>query len=352
MLDNSSTVTPFTFYTPTSIPIDAFTTFGLNAKPNSDNPIGHFGTGLKYAVAIILRMGGKIQLVVDGVEYEFYTTDKDFRGKQFKQIRMRKRRRGILNWGRSEALAFTTELGKNWGLWQAYRELESNTRDENGESGDYQETVFGKGSYLTVTCPGFFEVTQETNDVFLDEKGPKVYENERLTIYEGESKYLYYRGVRVHDMRYPARYTYDFKKGYVKLSEDRSAMEAWLLFHYISLAYIQEVVEPKILYKALNKSDRVDQFHFEGHDLSFSSSYVPSNTFRDVAKKLTVRGYAPPQVSGYHRSYAPSYSAPAPKKLRQLGFTDDQWRKIADVMKGIDPAIYKKIDDALDEVVF
>lgn len=350
MLDNSSTVTPYTFYTPTSIPIDAFTTFGLNAKPNSGNPIGHFGTGLKYAVAIILRMGGKIQLVVQGVEYEFYTTDKDFRGKQFQQIRMRKRRRGILNWGRSEALAFTTELGKNWGLWQAFRELESNTRDENGMSKENQ-IPDGDGSYITVTCPGFYEVTQETNDVFLDQKGAKVFENTRLTIYEGESKYLYYRGVRVHDMQYPARYTYDFKQGYVKLSEDRSAMETWLLFHYISLAFIQEIQEPKILYKALNKSERVDQFHFEGHDLAFSSSYVPSNTFRDVAKKLTMRGYAPSQVSGYSRSYSASYSPPAPKKLRQIGFTDEQWRKIADVMKDIDPAIYKKIDDALDNDV-
>jgi hypothetical protein len=349
MFDTPST--PYTFWTPTNIPIDAFTTFGLNAKPNSDNPIGHFGTGLKYAVAIILRFGGHLQLVVNGVEYEFYTTDKDFRGKQFQQIRMRKRRRGILSWGRSEALAFTTELGKNWGLWQAFRELESNTRDENGTSMANQ-AIDTHGSYITVTCPGFYEVTQETNQVFLDKKGPKVFENRHMTIYEGESNFLYYRGVRVHDMHYPARYTYDFKKGHVKLSEDRSAMETWLLFHFISMAYIQEIEDPKVLYRALNKSDRVDQFHFEGHDLSFSSSYVPSNTFRDVARKLTVRGYAPPQVSGYSWSYAPISRAPVTKKLLQLGFTDDQWRKIADAMKGIDSDIYKKIDDALEDVPF
>ena len=31
-----------------------------------------------------------------------------------------------------EQLPFTTELGKNWEVWQAYRELHSNTLDESG----------------------------------------------------------------------------------------------------------------------------------------------------------------------------------------------------------------------------
>ena len=43
------------FITPTDLPLDAFTTFGVNHKPNTDSPIGYFGTGLKYVVAIVAR---------------------------------------------------------------------------------------------------------------------------------------------------------------------------------------------------------------------------------------------------------------------------------------------------------
>ena len=68
------------FKTPTSVPLEAFSLMGVNVK-TSNNAIGRFGTGLKYAVAVILRYGGSIQLFIDGVEHEFYLSKKEFRGK-------------------------------------------------------------------------------------------------------------------------------------------------------------------------------------------------------------------------------------------------------------------------------
>src|ERR1700733_12022356 len=41
------------------IEIDAITTFGVSVK-EGPNPIGFFGTGLKYAVAVLLRHGCKV----------------------------------------------------------------------------------------------------------------------------------------------------------------------------------------------------------------------------------------------------------------------------------------------------
>lgn len=41
--------------------VSAMLTFGVSAK-ESDNPIGQFGTGFKYAIAIILRLGGSISV--------------------------------------------------------------------------------------------------------------------------------------------------------------------------------------------------------------------------------------------------------------------------------------------------
>ena len=122
------------FTTPGLIPLEAFTTFGVNAKPNSTNPFGYFGTGLKYAIAVCLRNGCKVVLWRGDIKYTFYVSTKDFRGKDFDFVRMKKETRNFAGlWASSYTqLPFTLELGKNWELWQAFRELETNTRDENG----------------------------------------------------------------------------------------------------------------------------------------------------------------------------------------------------------------------------
>ena len=44
-----------TFHSPTILPIEAATTMGVSVK-ESDNAIGKFGTGLKYAIAGVLRL--------------------------------------------------------------------------------------------------------------------------------------------------------------------------------------------------------------------------------------------------------------------------------------------------------
>ena len=42
------------FITPGQIDLENVFTFGISAK-ESDNPIGFFGTGLKFAIATLLR---------------------------------------------------------------------------------------------------------------------------------------------------------------------------------------------------------------------------------------------------------------------------------------------------------
>jgi len=71
--------------------IRAFTILGLHAKPKTDTPIGKFGSGLKYAVATLVRLGCRVQVFIGTTEYEFYTKQSDFRGAEFKQLMMRKR---------------------------------------------------------------------------------------------------------------------------------------------------------------------------------------------------------------------------------------------------------------------
>lgn len=106
----------------------ALTVMGVNAKPKTTTPIGYFGTGLKYAMAILTRMGACVYVQPgDGTEYVVKSRRSEFRDKHFEFLYLE----GLND--QELALPFTTELGKNWELWQVVRELECNTRDENGE---------------------------------------------------------------------------------------------------------------------------------------------------------------------------------------------------------------------------
>ena len=216
------------------LPIEGFTTFGMSAKPGSTNPIGKFGTGLKNAVAIILRLGGTISVWRGKEEYVFYTKTEDFRGKSFDKVRM-KRRKGLLPW-KYEALPFTTELGKHWAPWMAFREIEANVRDEaNGittQSFGHSIDEIGQAwavdntTLIIVDCIELDDAFKDIDNIFLPDRGTPLFENDDVTIYEGENNHIFYRGMRVTDTRKPTLYTYEVK--WVNLTEDRTSQWAFL----------------------------------------------------------------------------------------------------------------------------
>lgn len=325
------------FITPTAIPLDSFALMGINAKTDS-NAIGRFGTGLKYAVAVILRHGGDLKVFVDGVEYMFYLAYKEFRGKTFRQVRMR-RRKGYNKWFSSRALPFTIELGKDWQLWQAYRELESNTRDERGVTRTFQDPEDPEavppaaGTVIQVNCPGFYEQIAEA-EVFLNtpDQSKLVYSDDMVDIYDLPSKHLYYRGIRVYTLRYPARLTYDFKRGSVTLTEDRTAANNWYLIHMLSIIIQSKMDRRDILYKALSKSRDQNKYSptFETMELNFDYTEAGSEHFSYASAALSSRGLAGKSIAGY----LPSYTAYKDRKDNvSIDLPRSDWDNIELVLK-------------------
>lgn len=212
------------------IPLEAFTSFGVNAK-ESANAIGEFGTGLKYAVAVVLRLGGRIRLWRGDREYEFYTKQHDFRGKTFDWVRMR-RRTGLGRWT-SARLPFTTELGKKWEAWQAVREIEANCRDEGGSSrsvaggnivaeAGVDFRVNENETTIAVDCDEFEDAYEKLSEIFLPEYHHLILETSHLQIFRGRSNSIFFRGLKVTELRHPSLFTYNFKQG-VWLTEDRTS---------------------------------------------------------------------------------------------------------------------------------
>lgn len=201
------------------------TTLGVNVK-QGDSPIGYFGTGLKYAIAVLLREEQTIEIWA-GTKYITFKTEKEtIRDKEFTFIRMNLNMYG--NDDTSIRLGFTTELGKNWTIENAYRELHCNCTDEGGIEGkqafDNVTTAIGEGNKTIIIVRGdkFDEVHTKRDDFLLNTKiKTLLFSHNRCDIYAGRSKTLFYRGIAVRELSEESAFTYNIKDP-MTLTEDRT----------------------------------------------------------------------------------------------------------------------------------
>lgn len=200
-----------------SLDIAAAITLGVNVK-DGDSPIGHFGTGLKYAVATLLRTGHRIR-IWDGSQWWHVTSQPEIiRGAQFDVI-----------WFDNQRTGFTTALGRNWKVWQAYRELRCNAMDEGNWSihVDDPSPVHLGETLIEVTGEGFAQAHAERARYFCE--APVLDEVLAMgTVHEGESHTIFYRGVAILELEKPTMYTYNFTE-FTQLTEDRTMANVWML---------------------------------------------------------------------------------------------------------------------------
>lgn len=210
------------FQNPGLIDIRAASIMGLNAK-ESKNPIGQFGTGLKYAISVLLRNNCQFSIFRGEEEFQFRTEKSQFRGKDFDVVWMD-------GAGSSKELGYTLELGKHWEPWMAIRELESNVRDEGGRSFANADWQLAPDTTTIVVQGSTADVTYSTlQDIFITTKPlwtlPDMIEVHRLQNPE-QGKWLYYRGVRAKPLEKPALFRYNLLVE-KQLTEDRTFRYSW-----------------------------------------------------------------------------------------------------------------------------
>ncbi len=191
--------------------INSIITFGVSVK-EKESAIGFFGTGLKYAIAVLLRNGCDISIKAGENVYDFGTEELIVRGKSFPIITMN-----------GKPLSFTTEYGKTWELWQAARELYSNCLDENGTVTAEVDDSF-QGTQVVVSGDAFDLVWKERHTFLL--AAPVLWANDRLEVCEGPSEYAYYQGIRAYTLPTKSKFTYNLKT-HQKLTEDRALANWW-----------------------------------------------------------------------------------------------------------------------------
>lgn len=275
------------FLTPGLLDIRSCTTFGVNVKPMSTSPLGYFGTGLKYAIAVLVRNGLKVELFVGKEKYTFYKSSSKFREKQFDFIRMKRESWAgeLMSWikPRYDELPYTTELGKNWELWEAFRELYTNTIDENGETfvsnTSFEEAKVGH-TVFKVSGEAFVAEYYDRDKNFLPDGLRQRTGTERIQVFERPSNHLYYRGMRVHDLKRPSTLTYNFLCD-VKLTENRQAANVFELEIEISKYILASENEEQIA-KVLQGEDTWES------NINYRYGYTsPSRSFASVARTIT-----------------------------------------------------------------
>jgi hypothetical protein len=244
-----------TFENGGEIDLRALFTFGCSVKV-TDSPIGFFGTGLKFGMAVLLRTGHTVTIQSGGAQHSLQCRRDTMRGKDFDFVFLDE-----------QPLGFTTELGRTWEPWMAYRELYCNAKDETDWSvrclDAAPEPEAGKTRFIIEGEP--LLKAHEARAEFILDSTP-MYRLGTLEVHHQPSRNFFYKGIRVMEFRTPSLFTYN-ETAHVDLTEDRTAKDSGGVIYSISRAILQHG-EPPLLEKVLTaKSDHVEHF-FDFHGWS------------------------------------------------------------------------------------
>lgn len=241
--------------------VRAMLTMGVSAK--SEGAIGYFGTGFKYAVAIILRMGGTIKISTMSGIYKFECRKEFIRGKEFGIVYVNDREAG-----------FTTHLGTNWESWMAYRELHCNTVDEGGEIDTEINTNYD--TIIEVDCAEIYRCHQDRSDYFLS--GEPLHVHSSVEIHKGGKPFIYYRGIAVKNAYENQLYSYNITSS-IDLTEDRTAKHDYQIIWPMRKA-IQSLTDKAMLRECISRGN-----HYEAK-MGFDSDWGASDEFVQVTQEL------------------------------------------------------------------
>ena len=255
----------------------AWSVMGLSAKVKED-AIGMFGTGLKMAISVLLRNGHKISIFTAGKKYDFSTQQEEFRGVNHDLI-----------YCNGERMPFTTNLGRNWQIWQAFREIYSNCLDENGTVRKWR----GKAPFATgVIVDGveFAEIYKNkaqyicNPNQFLDVSIEG--SSSSIAVVKGTGK-IFYKGNLACLDSYKSIFNYNIlrENSKVKLTEDRTININWNFFSYLGKG-VQYLTDKRVIEKIITAKQDMLENEFKYDLVDWSKNNMFSKEFMEVVEKV------------------------------------------------------------------
>ena len=205
------------------VDVNALILMGGSTKRDSNTAIGFFGSGNKYAIALMLRKQIPFRIFSGEKELVITTRTVGFREKSFEQILIN----GI-------ETSLTTEMGPQWDSWMGIREWVSNAIDEGEHRimnsateirpkteatriyiehhADIQEVIKNWDRYFSF----------DRTDCLFDAHGDKVFPQ---TDREKETLLFYRKGIQCYTSNSKALYSYDLKT--FDINESRVISDTW-----------------------------------------------------------------------------------------------------------------------------
>lgn len=302
------------FSNPGEIDIRAITTLGVNVKEGG-TPIGYFGTGLKYAIAALLRLRENIVIFSGESRFDFGTAREVIRGKEFEIVTMNE-----------TALGFTTEFGKNWKPWMLYRELASNTIDEGGEIEEDEFWMSGEKGKTNIFVTGLSEWYVKREEIFFDSTSALAEEGLSVEFSLKSPGKIFYRGIKVGEVVEPCRYSFNLK-GKHELTEDRTLKDVWLALYYIKNS-LARTTNAELIKNFLLGAEGTFERSIDWGD------YLTSETFDLVAARLieTDAGRVNPSI---WRRIEKMKGEVEPREMELNGVQRMQLDKALDFLEGV-----------------
>lgn len=248
---------------------EGFEVFGLTAK-ETETPIGYFGTGVKYAIATLLRNKCSVSLYRGNEHFIFNAVKTEYRGQEYEYVELS-----------GERLPFTTSLGKNWELWMAYRELAANAMDE-------PETLIGTGEevgpqegYTTIVVRSEeFDKIHHQERIFLGNHQKPLLELKGVEVYSSteQPQWVYYNGIRALKLSHPSLFLYNITTK-LQLTEDRTIASTSQLHQILGRAFSQ-CEEAWFIRQVLVADQRFYESRIDYHWWS----YKPGEVFNEVVQ--------------------------------------------------------------------
>lgn len=308
------------------IDINAFKLLGASSKREATDKIGFFGSGLKYATALMLREDISFQVFAGKKEVLFGLEKQKFSGIDFDVITIN-----------GEKTSMTTQAGPDWEPWFAIREIYSNTIDEGGAMEIVTDITPTKGEtkiYIEMSDK-LGDVTRNWQDYFsfkrpaLDEitisgmggvdRGYKIFAKRRI-----DYPVVFRRGIRVGEFK-SRRSLFDYDFTEVEINESRVMRASWAVQGSIAdaLMFCDNVEVLKQFFAGWKDQDRLVEYDNTTWSYAMNDSFFGGLFDRKQPRfsdewlnQLQDKRLVPTELSGFygitHKTIA------LPNKLLQL----------------------------------
>lgn len=259
---------------PGLIDLNALRLMGASTKRGDSSKIGRFGSGLKYSLAYFLRNGYEVKLFRGTEEVKISLEPTKLRDIEYKVIQIA----GV-------STSITTELGPDWSLWQAVRELVCNALDEGAKSPlQYHADIFGapepsyhNSTIFLISGPGLADFWSERFKYFANPEA-LLETTPHGSIYRRAvaNSRLFRQGILVHEFSCPLAFDYDIPQ--IELNEERAPKHDWQTME--ALARLQfSSTKPEIISAIASFSNKDLAGYADWHSVDLAAASLEWRTF-------------------------------------------------------------------------